>query len=211
MYSLEAIFGLFPGLTDNQKIQFAELLPLYRTWNERINVISRKDMENFYSRHVLHSLAIGHYHQLDDGPVLDVGTGGGFPGIPLAILFPETHFTLLDSIRKKLRVVEAVKDHLELDNVTTLHSRMEDVRSGYRYITGRAVKSFPQIFQWLEHLIPDPGSDQTLDIFYLKGGDFNDELSQVLLPYTIHELDKWLEDDPFFETKKLVHFYTSRS
>ncbi|MBT8253611.1 MAG: 16S rRNA (guanine(527)-N(7))-methyltransferase RsmG [Flavobacteriaceae bacterium] len=202
---MEHIERYFPDLTNEQKDQFRRLKEIYEYWNLRINVISRKDMDQFYTHHVLHSLAIARI--IDFKPnttVLDVGTGGGFPGIPLAILFPEVSFHLVDSIKKKIKVVQAVKDSLGLKNVKADHIRAEDLTESYHFIVSRAVTAMPRFVDWVGNRISkDQFNDLTNGILYLKGGDLKEELREFP-KVTIYDLAPLFEE-PFFETKKLVH------
>ena len=203
---LAAISRYFPDLTAHQLVQLEALQGLFAHWNAQINVISRKDFDLFYERHVLHSLGIAKV--LNFAPrsrVLDVGTGGGFPGIPLAILFPETHFHLVDSIGKKIKVVRAVVEELKLTNVTAEQIRAEDVRGQFDFAVSRAVTGMPE-FIALIHKKVRPGSKQDLPngILYLKGGDLAEELLPVTRPLREFPLSEWFEE-PFFETKKVVY------
>ena len=151
MTGVELIFKHFPELTEKQKNQFANLAELYILWNEQINVISRKDMDHFYERHVLHSLSIAKVQSFKDGSrILDIGTGGGFPGVPLAILFPECQFVLVDSIGKKIKVVNEVCNALEIKNVTTFHSRAEEIKEQFDFIVSRAVTAMPEFLKWVK-------------------------------------------------------------
>jgi 16S rRNA (guanine527-N7)-methyltransferase len=181
---------------------------LYRVWNTRINVISRKDIENLEIHHVLHSLSIARFFHFKRGTrILDAGTGGGFPGIPLAILFPETEFTLVDSIAKKIRVVETIKNELGLNNVNPLNDRFENIPGQFDFITGRAISSLPELWKSLEGKILDYSrNDRQNGLLYLKGGEFTDELSLVRTQFTIYHLSDYF-NEPFFETKKLIHLY----
>jgi 16S rRNA (guanine527-N7)-methyltransferase len=196
----------FPNLTDRQINQFQKLIEVYTFWNEQINVISRKDIPNFYERHVLHSLGIAKTLAfLPDANILDIGTGGGFPGIPLAILFPETHFTLVDSIGKKIKVVNAVAQELGLTNVNAIHERAENINSKFDFIISRAVTQMPDFIKWTKgkfkststHALPN-------GILYLKGGDLNEELKTIRQRIIITELHP-LFGSEFFETKKVVY------
>lgn len=196
----------FPSLSDEQKKQFIKLYDLYSEWNEKINVISRKDIENLYINHVLHSLGIAKVMNFKPGAqVLDVGTGGGFPGIPLAILFPETHFHLVDSIGKKITVVNAVAEGLGLKNVKGEQIRAEQVRSKYDFIVSRAVTRLKEFYGWVHHKVKDK-SVHELDngILYLKGGDLDEELAELKKPYSLYNLSDYFQED-FFETKKVVY------
>ncbi len=201
----EIINRYFPDLTETQKQQFGQLAELYKDWNLKINVVSRKDIEELYLRHVLHSLGIAKIHQF--GPqtsVLDVGTGGGFPGIPLAILFPETHFTLVDAIGKKIKVVQEVVDGLGITNVKAIHSRVEDLDTQHDFIVSRAVAAMPTFVRWVKGRIKKESvHDRRNGILYLKGGDLAEEL-QDYQTVQIFELSDFF-DEEFFETKRLVY------
>jgi len=210
MSPLDYIQARFPKLSQMQLEQFSQLGELYQDWNSKVNLISRKDMDHFYERHVFHSLMIGAYFDLSDSRVMDVGTGGGFPGVPLAILFPNAEFRLVDSIGKKLKVVDSVAESLGLKNITTQHSRMEDLKGRYDFITGRAVKSLPVVFNWTKHLIDWSKGKGNSGMLYLKGGEFKQELKAIPRKVEIHELGDSLEGE-FFETKKLVYLYQARS
>ena len=203
----EAIFKYFPGLSEFQKDQFISLKPIYTEWNEKINLISRKDFDHFYTRHVLHSLSIALRFNLENGSsVLDFGTGGGFPGIPLSIIFPNCNFLLVDSIQKKIKVVQDVIEKINLKNAEAQCIRVEDLNQKFDYITGRAVKEIPKILKWTKPLLKENSKKKNTGIIYLKGGDFNDELLKVAMKSKQIPL-KDLLDDPFFESKKIVHFY----
>lgn len=194
---MELTTQYFPNLSELQKTQLKALLPLYKTWNEKINVISRKDIENFYERHVLHSLAIAKEISFSAGEtVLDIGTGGGFPGIPLAILFPQTQFILVDSIGKKITVVEEVAKALELKNVRTRIERVEHIQQPVDYIVTRAVAKMSDLIYWSKNKHPKK-------IFALKGGDLKEELTGIKRNIRIVEISDFFEGE-FFKTKKLV-------
>lgn len=196
----------FPDLTETQKNQFEKLFPLYAEWNEKINVISRKDIENLYINHVLHSLGIAKVQQFKPGSsVLDVGTGGGFPGIPLAILFPETQFHLVDSIGKKITVVNAVADGLGLKNVKGEQIRAEQIKGKYDFVVSRAVTRIKEFYGWVRNKTKDK-SIHELDngILYLKGGDLEEELNELKKPYSLYNLSDYFKEE-FFETKKVVY------
>lgn len=189
---------------DNYKAVF----PLYEEWNSRINVISRQDIDNLYERHILHSLAIAKVVNFNPGArVLDVGTGGGFPGVPLAIMFPEVQFHLVDSIGKKLKVVQAIAEELHLTNITTEHLRIEDHRRQYDFITGRAITDLKVFTGWVKknisgehhHAIPN-------GILYLKGGDILEDIKSCNMGYYDYDISTFF-DEPFFETKKVVHLF----
>ncbi|MBP6661381.1 MAG: 16S rRNA (guanine(527)-N(7))-methyltransferase RsmG [Chitinophagales bacterium] len=193
----EIIKKYFPNLTDIQLHKLEQLLPLYKEWNEKINVISRKDIDNFYVHHVLHSLSIATFFEFKkDETILDIGTGGGFPGIPLAIFFPETKFTLTDSIAKKITVVNAVKDVLQLQNVTTKIARAESISEKFDYIVTRAVAPMNDLLFWSKN-------KHAKKIIALKGGDLTEELKPIKKNIRIIELKETFNEE-FFETKKIV-------
>ena len=202
---MQLVKQYFPDLTELQLSQFEQLEELYKDWNLKINVVSRKDIDELYLRHVLHSLAIAKLISFKPGSqVMDVGTGGGFPGIHLAIMFPETNFHLVDSIAKKLKVVDEVVQGLELTNVKTSHSRVEDLDGTYDFIVSRAVAAMPTFVYWIKGKVAKKQKHELKNgILYLKGGDLADEL--VDFPKaTIYELSDFYKEE-FFETKKLVH------
>lgn len=195
----------FPALSAGQRESLAALGPFYAHWNARINLISRRDMELFYLRHVLHSLGIALVGRLpEQTTVLDVGTGGGFPGIPLAILRPDSHFHLVDSIQKKTRVVEAAVAELGLSNVTVAHQRAEKVKGPYDFVVSRAVTQMPRFIAWIRHVWSAEVSRGTVPggLLALKGGDLSQELSSI--PHRLYALEQHFEE-PFFETKKVVY------
>ena len=202
---MEIIIKYFPDLTEEQCSKLEQLGPLYEYWNSRINVISRKDIDQLYERHILHSLAIAKVINFKPGTrILDVGTGGGFPGIPLAILFPECSFYLNDSIQKKIRVVDAITDAIELKNVETFHGRVQEVNDSFHFVVSRAVTAMPRFVAWVRKRIDDNNfNDLPNGILYLKGGDLTDELKSFKQA-TIIELNNYF-DEPFFDTKKVVH------
>jgi len=202
---MQEIFEYFPNLTETQKEQFAKLESLYTEWNAKINVISRKDIDELYTRHVLHSLGIAKVMGFKPGAdVMDVGTGGGFPGIPLAILFPETNFYLIDVIAKKIKVVQEVAEGLGLKNVKAEQKRAETVNKDFDFIVSRAVTNMPDFVKWVRGKIKkEQNHDLPNGILYLKGGDLTEEL-QVFQKTTIYNLSDYFEDE-FFETKKVVH------
>ena len=202
---MELLLKYFPQLTEKQQQQFAQLYALYSDWNARINVISRKDIEELYLRHVLHSLGIAKVIQFKpETKVLDVGTGGGFPGVPLAILFPETQFHLVDSIGKKLKVINAVAEALELNNIKTTHSRAEALDEQYDFIISRAVTAMPTFVSWVQEKVAKKSHHELKNgILYLKGGDLTTELRNYSKAI-IYELHDYFEE-PFFETKKVVY------
>jgi 16S rRNA (guanine527-N7)-methyltransferase len=182
MQTVELIYSHFPDLTERQRDQFAALQDLYTEWNAKINVISRKDMESFYEKHVLHSLGIAKVYSFKPGQkVLDVGTGGGFPGIPLAILFPETQFHLVDSIGKKIKVVLAVAEALGLENIRADHGRAEEFKGPYDFVVSRAVTQMQRFVPWIKGKISQKNldSDRINGLLYLKGGDLAEELGSI--------------------------------
>ena len=202
---MDEILKYFPYLTDVQKEQFAKLDFLYHDWNAKINVISRKDIDELYTKHILHSLGIAKIIKFEPGTfVLDVGTGGGFPGIPLAILFPETRFFLIDVIAKKIKVVQAVADALELKNVKAEQLRAELVKGDFDFIVSRAVTNMPDFVSWIKDKIKKKSKHELKNgILYLKGGDLTEELKDFPKA-TEYNLSDYFEDE-FFETKKVVH------
>jgi len=202
---LELIQKYFPNLTEVQIAQFAALQELYKDWNLKINVVSRKDIEELYLRHVLHSMGIAKIQEFKpDARILDVGTGGGFPGIPLAILFPETHFHLVDSIGKKIKVVDEVVEGLNLKNVMTTNARVEEIKGNYDFIVSRAVAAMPTFVHWVKGKIAKTSRHELKNgILYLKGGDLNEEL-QDYKSAKIYNLSEYFSEG-FYETKKLVH------
>lgn len=202
---MELILKYFPNISESQKSQFQKLESLYRDWNLKINVVSRKDIDELYLRHVLHSLGIAKLIMFSDGSkILDVGTGGGFPGIPLAILFPNCKFHLVDSIAKKLKVVNEVVEGLGLTNVKTTHDRVENINDNYDFIVSRAVAAMPTFVHWTKGKILKKNNNSLKNgIIYLKGGDLNEEL-QDYKSATIYNLNDYFDED-FFETKKVVH------
>jgi 16S rRNA (guanine527-N7)-methyltransferase len=206
MNSINLITKYFPNITDAQKDHFSRLQELYSLWNEQINVISRKDTENFYERHVLHSLGIAKVMEFNDGSsILDIGTGGGFPGIPLAILFPNCQFTLVDSIGKKIKVVNEVALALGLSNVKGIHARAELIPDKFDFIVSRAVTAMPAFLTWIDKKIKKENNNKLPNgILYLKGGDLKEEMSTVKKKYTFQDLNKIFEEE-FFETKKVVY------
>lgn len=211
----EVLKDSFPEITDAQVDRFRKMEPLYNDWNTKINVISRKDMGGLYDHHVLHSLAIAYYlktirpdefQALSEGglSVLDLGTGGGFPGIPLAILFPETRFTLCDSIRKKTIVASDVAEKLELQNVTIVNDRAENLPEKFDYVVSRAVASLVDFYPWVK-------GKYSRSILYLKGGDINEEISEMMARYKMRkgtvstwQVGSWLVDN-YFEGKFVIN------
>jgi len=202
---MKTLLNHFTDLSETQKNQFSKLEELYRFWNAQINVISRKDIDELYIKHVLHSLGIAKVQPFKPGSkVLDVGTGGGFPGIPLAILFPETNFYLVDSIGKKIKVVKEVADALDLKNVKAEQIRAENVKGEFDFIVSRAVTKMDDFVTWTRKKIAKKQHHEIKNgILYLKGGDLTDELANFPNA-TLYNLMDYFED-PFFETKKVVH------
>lgn len=202
---MELILKYFPNLSEVQQAQFSKLYDLYSDWNSKINVVSRKDIDELYLRHVLHSLGIAKVIQFKDGTsIMDVGTGGGFPGIPLAILYPECKFHLVDSINKKLKVVDAVTEELGLTNVKTSHKRAEEINETFDFIVSRAVTAMPSFVGWVKNKVSKKSkNDLKNGILYLKGGDLTEEL-QNYPKATLYNLTHYFEED-FFDTKKVVH------
>ena len=202
---MELLLKYFPELTPTQLAQYTQVVSLYKEWNARINVISRKDMEHFVLHHLLHSLGIAKIHPFSAGlKVLDVGTGGGFPGIPLAILYPEVSFHLVDSIGKKIKVVQEVATALSLTNVTFQQARVETLEGQYDYIVSRAVTQMADFYKLTKHLLkPVANKGDKREILYLKGGDLTEEL-EAFPSATVYNLSEVFEED-FFETKKVVY------
>ena len=202
---MELIEKYFPDLTRDQKDKFSNLQDLYEDWNLKINVVSRRDIDELFLRHVLHSLGIAKVQRfLPDASILDVGTGGGFPGIPLAILHPETNFHLVDSIGKKIKVVNEVVEGLGLKNVHTTNARVEEVSGHYDFIVSRAVAVMPTFVHWIKGKIAkDSRHELKNGILYLKGGDLSEELADYRNA-VIYDLPHFFEED-FFETKKVVY------
>jgi 16S rRNA (guanine527-N7)-methyltransferase len=202
---MKHILQYFPNLTSVQIAQFEKLEELYQDWNSKINVISRKDIDELYTKHVLHSLAIAKIQPFEAGTyVLDVGTGGGFPGIPLAILFPETRFYLIDVILKKINVVNAVAESLALKNVKAEQLRAENVKGDFDFIVSRAVTNMPDFVSWIKDKIKKQNKHKLPNgILYLKGGDLTEELKDFPKA-TEYNISAFFEDE-FFETKKVVH------
>jgi len=202
---MDNILKHFPDLTKNQIQQFSKLAELYTFWNAQINVISRKDIEDLYTRHVLHSLGIAKVQPFcPKSKILDIGTGGGFPGIPLAILFPETNFYLVDSIGKKIKVVNEVVEALGLNNVKASHIRAEEVKGEFDFIVSRAVTKMDEFVKWTKGKIAKKQKHELKNgILYLKGGDLTEELANFPRA-AMFDLSDYFEDE-FFETKKVVH------
>jgi 16S rRNA (guanine527-N7)-methyltransferase len=206
LQTADIIFKYFPHVDEHQRKQFEELRSLYSFWNEKINVISRKDIDNLYINHVLHSLGIAKVIEFRKSTdILDVGTGGGFPGIPLAILFPDTHFHLVDSIGKKITVVKNVTEALQLNNVSAEQVRAEEIKDSYDFIVSRAVTRLKEFYGWIHNKTKKTSSHPLQNgILYLKGGELDEELAELRKPYTIFHLKDYFQED-FFETKKVVY------
>lgn len=203
---VEIILKYFPSLSAQQQSQFEQLYDLYKEWNSKINVISRKDIDELYVRHVLHSLAIARLIQFTNGTkVLDIGTGGGFPGIPLAIYFPKSDFHLVDSIGKKIKVVEEVSSSIGLKNLTAEHQRAEKVKGQFDFVVSRAVARTKILFQWTHQKIKQENINQLSNgLILLKGGDLDEEMKEFGRPYQQIDIRDYFEED-FFDTKKLIY------
>ena len=198
----------FPDLDPVQLERYAHMERLYHEWNAMINVISRKDIDHFASRHLLHSLAIAKIIRFKPGSaIMDAGTGGGFPGIPLAVMFPEVEFTLVDSIGKKIKVVEAIASNLGLHNVSALNSRFESVKQKFDFITGRAVSNLPLFQSMVAPCVKKPGFNELPNgILYLTGGEVEPDLKNIMTRFTTFNLSDHFTET-YFTTKKLVHLY----
>jgi len=203
---MELIDKYFPELTADQRDKFGQMGELYEYWNARVNVISRQDIDTLYERHVLHSLGIAKVHQFRPGTaVLDVGTGGGFPGVPLAIMFPEAQFHLVDSIGKKIRVVQEVVNALKLDNVRAEQVRAEKLDESYEFVVSRAVTRMAPFVGWVKKNVSrNSFHDRRNGILYLKGGDLTEELSEIKEKPQVYALSDFFGEE-FFETKKVVY------
>ncbi|MCI1741368.1 MAG: 16S rRNA (guanine(527)-N(7))-methyltransferase RsmG [Prevotella sp.] len=203
----DLIFHYFPELDENQKQQFQQLGALYTDWNAKINVISRKDIDNLYEHHVLHSLAIAKVISFKPGTkILDIGTGGGFPGIPLAILFPDVSFKLIDATGKKLKVVEAVAQAIGLKNIRTEHLRGEDEKGKYDFVVSRAVMSLPDLAHIIrKNIIHHQNNSLPNGLFCLKGGDLSDQLKPFKGKAKVTDLSDFFQEDWFKEEKKLIY------
>ncbi len=206
MSKINIILKYFPDLTDQQKSQIEQLLPLYQDWNAKINLVSRKDIDQLHERHVLHSLAIAKFTSFStDSKILDVGTGGGFPGIPLAILFPDCHFHLVDSIGKKITVVNEVARAIGLENLTAEHQRMEKVKGTYDFVVSRAVAQTKQLFNWVHQKVSkDQRNELDNGMILLKGGDLEQEMKKFGRGYVEKNLSDYFSEE-FFETKKIIY------
>ncbi|MEE4198797.1 MAG: 16S rRNA (guanine(527)-N(7))-methyltransferase RsmG [Bacteroidales bacterium] len=203
---MEIIKKYFPGLTQKQYKQFESLQAIYSEWNRKINVISRKDIDHLYERHVLHSLAIAKIIAFKpQTKILDAGTGGGFPGIPLAILFPDAHFYLADSIAKKIKVVHEVTRAIELKNINAEQIRAEKIKSNFDFVVSRAVTSLPVFYNWVKGKISATSTnDLSNGIIYLKGGDLTEEIKKFKPSVKVLNINHYFEE-PFFETKKIIY------
>ena len=204
---MDIILKYFPDLSQKQKEQFTKLYDLYLLWNSQINVISRKDIDLLYERHVLHSLGIAKVIQFKAGTkILDIGTGGGFPGIPLAIMFPDSQFHLVDSIGKKIKVVNEVAAGLGLTNLTSQHERAEKVEGKFDFVVSRAVTEFPEFYSWLKGKFSMKSfNDLPNGILYLKGGDLKEEFGRFYNSCQFYDLKTFFSEE-FFDTKKVVYF-----
>ncbi len=204
--AINLIQKYFPDLTSTQLLQFEKLQPLYGEWNEKINVISRKDFQHFYERHVLHSLSIAKLISFKpQSEILDFGTGGGFPGIPLAILFPEVNFHLVDSVRKKIKVVNEVAQSLGIENVFAEQKRVEELKSEYDFITCRGVAEVPQLLNWTKHLLKRENNNSLKNGWLLlKGGDLKEELKYTQLFYQFTPISLFFEEE-YFKEKMIVY------
>lgn len=203
---METILKYFPDLTERQREQFASLYPLYEEWNARINVVSRKDFDSLYLKHILHSLAVAKACRFDDGArIIDIGTGGGFPAVPLAVIFPDARFTAVDSIGKKIRVVEEVAKGAGIENLTAVNGRAEDVAGRFDYAVSRAVTDTATLLRWVWPKI-EKGHKGSMPngLLLLKGGDLGDELREAGRKYRSFDIADWF-DEEFFETKKVIY------
>ena len=203
---METILRYFSTLNDHKKAQFAALKPLYEDWNAKINLISRKDMVNFYKHHILHSLSIAKIIDFESNTnILDVGTGGGFPGIPLAIIFPNVNFILIDSIGKKIKVVQDIVQQIELKNVKTLQIRADQFNESFDFIVSRAVTDLPTFYNWVRYKIRKKGFNKMENgILYLKGGNLKNEIAAIGRPVKLHPIFE-IFPDPYFEEKHIVY------
>jgi len=203
------IHEYFPNLTEKQKLQFDQLGPLYKDWNSKINVVSRKDIDELYIHHVLHSMAIAKLFEFDESDsILDIGTGGGFPGIPLAILFPKAQFHLVDSIGKKINVVKEVSSAIGLNNITAEHNRVEKLKGEYDFIVSRAVAQTKQLMRWTHQIIKRDSPEEVANGYvFLKGGNLKAELNEIRRPHQVTDISKYFKEE-FFKTKQIVFIPT---
>ncbi|MFT6845317.1 MAG: 16S rRNA (guanine527-N7)-methyltransferase [Flavobacteriales bacterium] len=203
---MELLLKYFPDITPIQQKQFELLKPLYEEWNAQINVISRKDFDNFYERHVIHALGIAKIVSFKPGSaVLDIGTGGGFPGIPLAIMFPDTNFMLVDSIGKKIKVVNEVIEALGLDNAEGVNDRAENIKFQFDFVVSRAVTAMPKFLPWIKgKFLKKEINSIPNGLLYLKGGDLREEMKPVKRKWELHELGQFFSEE-FFETKAVIY------
>jgi 16S rRNA (guanine527-N7)-methyltransferase len=205
---MQEILKYFPDLNTHQRKLFLSLNEIFRTWNQKINLISRKDIDSFYLKHVLHSLAIAKFVEFTPKTkVLDVGTGGGFPGIPLAIFFPQCDFILVDSIEKKINVVQDIINQLELKNCKTKVIRAEKINEKFDFVVSRAVAPMPKLYNWTKNNVSKHSANVIPNgIICLKGGDLSEELEMFENWYTTTHINQYFNDD-FFETKKIIHLF----
>ena len=205
---MEIINKYFTELSDKKQKQFERLQELYSEWNSKINVISRKDIDHLYERHVLHSLSIAKIIGFKDGTnILDIGTGGGFPGIPLAIMFPSVEFLLVDSVGKKIKVVNEIKNALGLSNVKAVQKRAENINESFDFVISRAVTNLPDFIKMAAYKYSKKGFNEIPNgIIYLKGGDFEDELKNLRKKHKVYNIEDFF-DEEFFQTKKIVHIF----
>ena len=205
---MEIIKNYFDKLSEKKEKQFEKLQELYSEWNSKINVISRKDIDHLYERHVLHSLSIAKIVEFKEGTnILDIGTGGGFPGIPLAIMFPSVDFLLVDSVGKKIKVVNEIKDALGLENVKALHIRADNIDESFDFVVSRAVTNLPDFIKIASYKYSKKGFNEIPNgMIYLKGGDFENELKNLRKKYKVYNIEDFFEEE-FFQTKKIVHIY----
>ena len=205
---MEIIKNYFDKLSEKKEKQFEKLQELYSEWNSKINVISRKDIDHLYERHVLHSLSIAKIVEFKEGTnILDIGTGGGFPGIPLAIMFPSVDFLLVDSVGKKIKVVNEIKDALGLENVKALHIRADNIDESFDFVVSRAVTNLPDFIKIASYKYSKKGFNEIPNgMIYLKGGDFENELKNLSKKYKVYNIEDFFEEE-FFQTKKIVHIY----
>lgn len=203
---MEQILKYFPDLTSLQQEQFCRMYDLYAEWNDKINVVSRKDIDRLFERHILHSLAIARVMPFADGTrILDVGCGGGFPGIPLAVMFPGCSFKLVDSIGKKIKVVNDVAARLGLTNVEGVQCRAEELKENFDFVVSRAVTEMPVFLGWIWNKITPGGANELRNgVLYLKGGDLADELNATKKDYTVYNISRYF-DEEFFDTKRVVY------